>query len=348
MGLVTEDEFVPLGSVCRLYGFNLTSNRAIPGLCAEQLTSAPPDLSLELGPEPDWVSSARRPAGVPDNRSVPRRGIEAEFCLNVLNDGQVFELAYNDGTHFVIDAAAERLWATWQAPLTLEDLTTYLLGPVMGFILRRRGITALHSSTVSVGGRAIALCGESESGKSTTAAALAVRGVSVLAEDISPIREENGILCVEPGYPRICLWPDAVEPLFGSLEALPLLTPNWDKRFLPLDGGRARFESQKQPLGAVYLLAPREDAMDAPRVEELRPREGLLQLVQNTYMNYLLNGSQRAAELDVLAKIVSQVPVRRLVAHADPKRIGALCELIVSDAERLFAGQTCSIQTSDE
>ncbi len=168
---------------------------------------------------------------------------------------------------------------------------------------------------------------------------LALRGIPVLAEDVSPIEEEAGTFYVESGYPRICLWPSAVDTLFGSPDALPRLTPTWEKRFLALDGVRAKFEPERQPLGAIYLLGPRTPEGDAPRIEALGKREALLQLVQNTYMNWLLDRTQRAAELDTLARIVGCVPVRRVVPHCDPARVGALCDLIVLDAERLFAGR---------
>ena len=128
-----------------------------------------------------------------------------------------------------------------------------------------------------------------------------------------------------------------MEKLFGAPDALPQLTPTWEKRFLPLDGARAKFDPERRPLGAIYLLAPRTAEADAPRIEALGKREALLQLVQNTYMNWLSDRTQRASELDALARIVARVPARRIVPHSDPARVDALCDLIVTDAERLFA-----------
>jgi hypothetical protein len=265
---------------------------------------------------------------------------EPRLCLSSLGDNQFFELSYGDGTRFLLDAETKRLYGTWLPPLTIEDFSTYLLGPVMGFIMRQRNIVALHASTVCIDGHAVALCGESEAGKSTTAAALALGGIPVLAEDISPIKEESEVFSVDPAYPRICLWPGAVAALFGAPDALPQLTPSWQKRFLALDGVRARFEPESRPLGAIYLLAPRRSDVDAPRIEAVSRREALLYLVQNTYMNWLLDRTQRAAELDVLARIVAQVPVRRIVPRDNPAHIRTLCDLIVTDAERLLVRQT--------
>ena len=276
---------------------------------------------------------------LPTHLEHPRSGeIERDnspFTLTSYGAGEFFELAYGHETRFFVDSAAERVWGTCLPPLNDEDLVTYLLGPILGFVLRRRNVLALHASAVCIGGQAVALCGESQTGKSTTAAALALRGIPVLCEDITPLIEAHGKFQVEPGYPRVCLWPDAVEKLLGARDALPRLTPSWEKFFLPLDGGSAKFDGQRRVVSAVYLLAPRVAEANAPRIETMSPREALLDLVQNSYMNWLLDRKQRAAEFNALGKLVMQVPIRRIVPHVDPQRIGALCELMVADSERL-------------
>jgi hypothetical protein len=295
---------------------------------------------MSLGPEPDWVRKAMR---LPSRVTLPRaREVEADgspFTLTTIAEGKFFQLSYHDGTRFLVDGAASRLWGAWLPPLTIEDVSTYLLGPVLGFVVRRRGVLALHASSVCLSGNALILCGSTGAGKSTTAAALALRGLPLLTDDIAPVKEDNGSLYVEPGYPRACLWPDAVGMLLGEPEALPRITPTWEKCFLALDGVRGRFAAEKQPLKIVYLFAPRVDEADAPRIEELLMRDALVGLVQNTYMNWLLDRNQRAAELDALTTLVRNVPLRRIVPHADPERLGALCELILEDAERVSGQQ---------
>jgi len=209
--------------------------------------------------------------------------------------------------------------------------------------LRSRHITSLHASAVEFFGHAVAFSGDAGVGKSTTATALALRGTPVLSEDISPLQESADGFRVFPGYPRICLWPDSVAHLLGSAEALPRLTPVWEKRFLPLDGIRGRFSPEPLPLGLIYLFAPRAENDIAPRVEHIRPREALLNLVQNTYMNWLLDREQRAIEFDTLSRLVQQVPVRRIVPHKDPGRIAEMCELIRKDADELLKERKSSL-----
>src|SRR5439155_24208272 len=84
-----------------------------------------------------------------------------------------FKLHYSDGTEFIIDRKGTEVWCVWPDTLTLEDAVVYLLGPVLGFVLRLRGITCLHASAISVGDRAVVLLGPAGAGKSTTAAAFA-------------------------------------------------------------------------------------------------------------------------------------------------------------------------------
>jgi hypothetical protein len=319
----------------RAYGLSIESQIAIPGLEPQPTHEPAPDLCLEVGPEPTWVSEALKLASRCFHKHTAEPAThDPGVIVTALGETEFFELKYSDGARFVVNGATSRMWGEWIAPLTVEDFATFFLGPVMGFVLRRRGLTALHASSLCIGGHAVALSGEAHAGKSTTAAALALRGVPVLCEDVSALYEKNGRVWVESGYPRVCLWPDSVQKLLGQPDALPRLTPTWEKCYLALDGKRARFEPEHRPLGIVYLIGARSDEERAPRIEEMSPREALLGLVQNTYMNWILDRAHRAEEFDVLTRMMAYVPVRRVVPHSDAARIGKLCELLLADAEQ--------------
>jgi len=325
-----------------IYGIALVSDHSVPGLSEDAPGFGKPHITLNFGSQPDWAAEA---LGLPAIKCYPLASesvapYDPTLTITSFAQRRYFQLAYADSAAFFVDAHQNRIWACYPSSLTKEDHCTYLVGPVMGFILRLRGTLCLHASSTSIAGQTIAFCGASAAGQSTTGAALALRGIPVVTEDVTPIKELGSSFIVEPGYPRICLWPDSVKQLLGSPDALPLLTPNWDKRYLPLDGVRAYFEAEPKPLGVIYLLSPRSNESDAPHIEEISPRDALLSLVQNTYMNWLLNRDQRAAEFDVLSKIVNQIPVRRLIPHADPARLQALCDLIIEDATTLTSTKT--------
>jgi hypothetical protein len=235
-----------------------------------------------------------------------------------------------------MDCAATRIWGEPGPNLSYDDLCIYLLGPVMGFVLRQRGTVTLHASSLSIHGRALALVGEAGAGKSTTAAALALRGWPVLGEDVCALAESAGQYQVLPGYPRVCLWPDSVDFLFSSRDALPLMVAGWEKRFLSLDGSRAQFASSSAPLAAIFFLAERSNQDAAPSVELISQREALLLLVRNTYMNWYLDRRQRAEEFDVLSRLVSSIDCFQVIPSNDPLRLPMLAELIENRASRSF------------
>jgi hypothetical protein len=259
--------------------------------------------------------------------------VAGEPALRIWNvvHGDFVRLGYDDGTQFWLDDKRENIWATWPDRLPLENAVSYLLGPVLGLLLRLRGIICLHASAVAFGDRSVAFVGAAGAGKSTTAAAFARRGYAVISDDIVALKERADGFDVMPAYPHLCLWPDSVHMLYGSSEALPRVIPDWEKRRLALgDREEERFETRPLSLGAIYVLGERR-ADPAPLVEAIRPQSALLSLVADTYANKILNRDMRAREFAVLGRLVTIVPIRRIHAHDDASRLEQLCAVIRDD-----------------
>jgi hypothetical protein len=243
-----------------------------------------------------------------------------------------FLFRYCDGVKFVVDGDGTRIWFEWPGSLTVEDAATYLLGPVLGFVLRLRGRVCLHASAIAAPDGAVALVGTNGAGKSTAAAWFASLGYRVLSDDLLPLRREGEIIIAESGYPRIRLWPDSVQDLYGPERELPPLTPTWDKRYLDLSGA---FQHGQVPLNAIYILAPRAARPEAPSIQELSRSEAFLELITNTYCNYLLDASMRAQEFDFLGDLLDRVPVRRIVPDSEARASERLCSLILDESASL-------------
>jgi hypothetical protein len=294
-----------------------------------------PDVRLHFASVPSWVTQTLllpiTSVRVRPSSFLPGDG---KFTVSEFADRRFFQLTFSDGTRFLMDHAATLIWGEPGPGLSYDDLFIYLLGSVLGFALRQRGTVTLHASSLSIQGNAIALVGEAGAGKSTTAAALALRGWPVLGEDVCALAESAGQYQVLPGYPRVCLWPDSVDFLFSSSDALPLMVSGWEKRFLSLDGSRARFASSSAPLAAIFLLAQRSSRDSAPFIEPISQREALLQLVRNTYMNWYLDKRQRAVEFDVLTRLVASIGCFTAIPSSDPTRLLALAGLIESHASQ--------------
>lgn len=332
----------------RIYGLDLCANQPIPGLAALP-DGQVAEVEVWLGSMPPWKSEINKPEKECWYTSTSQ-GEYGEPTLRIwkLAGGGYFRLRYGDGTEFVIDRQGSRIWATWPERSTLEDTATYLLGPVLGFVLRLRGITCLHAGAIAFGDRAIALAGQAGAGKSTTTAAFARLGCAVLADDIVALSHDGQSFLVQPACPRVCLWPESVNTLYGFADALPRLTPSWDKRYLDLAETGYRFQQRPSPLAAVYILGERSPEPGAPFVSAMPVQSGLIALVANTYANRLLDRTMRAQEFALLSRLVTRVPLRRVTAHEDPAHLLKLCNVILEDFQTLapFRGdeRVCSVR----
>jgi hypothetical protein len=302
----------------------------LPGLETVKNPQARTEIQVCFGASPYDASTAIARAETLTFTSMDV-GEDGEPALRIWSagDGSFRRLCYYDGVQFWIDRRGENVWAQWPESSSFEDAASYLVGPVLGLLLRIRGINCLHASAVRVGNGAVAFGGVEGAGKSTTAAAFARRGCSVLSDDIVALGEQGGRICVIPAYPYLSLWQDSVEMLYGPDKKLPRFSDNWEKRLLSLAGNSLRFEEQAMPLRAIYMLGGRSSAPGAPFLEEITPREAMLELVANSYASSLLETEMRAREFELLGRLVTRVTVLRIRPHSDPTRIDRLVDLIL-------------------
>jgi hypothetical protein len=321
----------------QIYSLCVHSNRPIPGLVPIR-DAASVDLEVRLNPDQPWPN-----ASLTLSRSIWHESVHRDEAgkpvLKIwkLGDGTFFHLRYQDDAEFLVDGNGTNVWATWPAALTLADACAYMLGPVLGLVLRLREVTCLHASAIDIGGCAVAIAGGPGTGKSTTAAIFAKSGYRVLADDVVALADRGTAFMAQPSHPRIGLWADSVEILFGSPKALPEQTPTWTKCCWDLAPNELRFQSHPLPLLAVYILGERQTTERAPFVETLSTRTALTQLIENTYVSYLLDRAMSSRDLDVLARVAMSVPVRRVVPHGDFRCLSRLRDAILSDAEGLAA-----------
>jgi hypothetical protein len=318
-----------------LFGLRVLSNLAIPRLAPIPATDHFPHVTVHLGQSP--VTSGEFPGESEELMYTSSEAVESgapALCVWKIAKGAALHLAYFDGVQFWLDRAGENIWAVWPEASTLENAATYLIGPILGLVLRLRGITCLHASAVAVNNRAVAFVGCEGAGKSTTAAAMAQRGFAAMADDVVTLVEREGAFHVMPAYPYLCLWHDSAEKIAGSGEALPLLSPDWGKRCLTLGTREAQFEEGALPLGAIYVL-DRNSFAEEFAVELASPQDALMTLVANTFATNLLDSEMRANEFATLGRLVSVLPVRKLHVPRDAFRLDELCHSIFEDLQGL-------------
>jgi hypothetical protein len=314
-----------------VFGLTLRSSGSVPGLTPVPESVKPPDVELHLGVPPYPLGSPSIPpeslvytSSYTDSTGAPALRIWRTGPQNLLH------LVYFDGMQFWMNQTGTELWALWPDQSSIEDASTYLLGPVLGLLLRFRGVTCLHASAVAFDDSTIAFVGAEGAGKSTTAAAFARSGCAVVSDDVVALAERGEEFWVSPAYPHICLWPNSVELLYGSADALPPLSPNWEKKRLALGNAELRFEEGSLPLRAVYIL-DNHRSEPGPYVEAVPAHEGFFLLVANSYATNMLDSQMRANEFKTLSSLVAKVPIRRLFTSKGKLPPEDLCAIVRRD-----------------
>ena len=235
--------------------------------------------------------------------------------------------AYPDGVRIFVDSTGANVRCEAPDHYEVADTLTYVLGPILGYALRLRGVPCLHAATVSINGRAVALCGAAGAGKSTTAAAAAIAGHELVAEDVCAVRRtaDHFEISVGPAH-FVKLWGDSAswqQKRKGLTRELPPLTRNWDKRMALTTLSAER----RLALGAIVFLEPDRP----PNYTRLSPRDAIVNCLDNVYVSYALSPAERAADVAFFADVVERVPAYRLGRPSDfdqlPTIVAALEEI---------------------
>jgi hypothetical protein len=321
----------------RVFGLEVLSNLALPGVPS---STVPLRIDVELFLQ-------QRPAFLTENDLrdaevwyvAPNEGVDGGPCSQVwrVRGGDYFRFRYGDSVEAFLDGEGARIWLDWPRPLALDDVMLYLMGNLLGFAQRLRGVTCLHASSIRIGDQAVALVGPAGAGKSSNAAGFFRMGHAILADDVTSLFEQGGRFYVRPAHERVWLRPDVVRHLFGALDALPQLTQKWEKRCLELTGSDLGPGLEPVPLVAIYKLRRDLEAPEPPALSPVQPRDALLTLVANTYVNFLLDPRMRSEEFQCLGRLASAVPMCEARSHGNPPDIRRLCERILADVHKRTA-----------
>ncbi len=322
----------------QVYGLQVRTSQPLPGLMPADSPDAV-DLCIDLDkscfsrfqsfPKKLWYASDK-----------DRYGNFAHVWI--LAEGEYYQFRYNDGASFVIDRSGTRIWAWWPSALSIEDIVTYLTGHILGFTLGLRGRLCLHASAVAIDGHAVALMAPGGGGKSTTAAVFAHLGFPVITDDVLVLLPRTDGFMVQPGYPRINLWPASIPAIAEVSKDLPRIVPDsasYPKRYLDLIDGWDRFQSMPVPLTAIYT-GDSIDHSNQPFVTSVSARDAMIALAAQLYRFPLIERTDLIKEFELLARIASRIPLRLVTFRRELGRIAALCQAILADFRSLQPSRT--------
>ncbi|QSJ19244.1 hypothetical protein JYQ62_11255 [Nostoc sp. UHCC 0702] len=180
--------------------------------------------------------------------SIQRQGIEALFGGHIneayLKWPGVATLLAKDGNTLIVDPDSDEI--------DPQLLNLYILSEALGLILYQRGFFLLHASAVKIGEQVIIFAGCPGAGKSTTAAAFAQCGYTVLGDDMVAISlNSTGKAMVYPGFPQIKIWPATVKGLGYNQSKLPPLFSGSRKRVIQ---NQENFPDKPFPLAHIFIV----------------------------------------------------------------------------------------------
>src|SRR5206468_3414621 len=119
----------------------------LPGLPVQR-NSETPDVRIQL--KNGWAFPATLPSFGEDFHSGSDgvRDSQPNLRAGLFPGGEYFGFFYGDGARFAVERHGREVWADWLENYTFEDACTYLLGPVMGFVLRLCGTLRPHGTSV--------------------------------------------------------------------------------------------------------------------------------------------------------------------------------------------------------
>jgi hypothetical protein len=304
----------------RLYGVALHSTLALP--CGRNSDKNAPNVYLTSGNRTRFSQLRKRLAV--DSKA------NTWFLYHRVPGGESY-LRWVDHFEFTISADGRNIQYNPLNGVTTEALSAYLLGHVLSFSLLAFGFEPLHATVFVIDGKAVALVGDCGYGKSTLAAALVARGFPILTDDLMVLTRHGSGWMVQPGLPRLKLFPSVAERLLGHHAAGTPMNTRTAKLMIPL--AKHQVVSRPVPLKALYILP--EPGRPAGRVgiQPLSGCDAFLEVVRAAFNLTVTDKSRLANQFAFAERLVASVPVGRLSYRRSFAALPAVCDAILADVK---------------
>lgn len=216
----------------------------------------------------------------------------------------------------------------------------YLHAIGLAFWFEQHKIPCIHANSLSLHGHGVGLAAKSQAGKSTLSAALINSGHTLLADDMLPLREENGHYPIFPGLPTLRIWPDTLRILTpeNTFKNAPRIHKGFEKRAINTEPtSLTQRACQATPLTAIYLLNRVSDgSCSTPEVVTLTPKDALFSLLENSIIGSAPRAmGLEATRLKTLACLASLIPVKKLNYPSGFEQLDKACNLLEEDVHNL-------------
>ena len=244
-----------------------------------------------------------------------------------LPDGSAYR-CWKDFFEFLVTADARRIYARPLTAVEDEAMLGYLLVDALSFSMVRLGWEPLHATAVLTPHGVVAFLGNSGDGKSTLAASFVRDGYKLVTDDMLVVA--HGTWLAHPGPPRLKLFREMAEQIFGHADGAVPMHAATTKFILPLE--RSVVVSGPHGLSAVYLLAG-ETTM-SPTIQRLAPATAFPRVLAHTAGHYPSDTARLTRQFDFATRLVQEVPIKTLSYRRDTAEMIAVRDAVLADVAR--------------
>ena len=161
------------------------------------------------------------------------------------------------------------------------------------------------------------------------AGAMHARGHALIADDAVAIAGTPEEPLLEPGFPRLKLWPDAADSLGIENDELSELYADLEKRGWSVRDGLA---PAPVPPTHVYVL----DIGAEIAIEPLPPSEAVIELIRNAHGVMSMRGIVASEQLRRAAALAERLHVRRLIRPVALESLAQVAEAVETDVNAII------------
>lgn len=306
----------------RMYGLALKSHVTLS--CLPDIAPSPHEVELVRGPI-ELFAQARK-------GTLLKWASTDWFHYQRLDNGSDY-LRWKGLCEFLVSTDGRQIAYLPSKGIPHETFQTYLISQALSFSLLKLGMEPLHATTVVVKEQAIALLGNSGDGKSSLGAAFLQAGHKILTDDLLVIKEDEsgkGFLAF-PGPPRIKLFPNTSQCLFGTQVMGIPMNQRTKKQIIPLNS--SQYSQSPTPLRAIYILRrpSKPHAIKGVTTRRLPSHRAMLHLISNTFNHMVVNPGRLTRQFHQAGQLASTLPVKSLSYPRNLKRLPEVLEAITSD-----------------
>jgi hypothetical protein len=250
-----------------------------------------------------------------------------------LPDGSSYR-RWTDLFEFVVTPDARQIQARLLKDANEEALLAYLLVDALSFSMIRLGREPLHATAVLTEQGVVAFLGESGYGKSTLAALFVRGGFPLVTDDMLVLTAERNGFLAHSGPPRIKLYRDIADRIFGDGYRGVPMNPVTEKVIIPLD--ETQTVRQPFPLCGLYVIRRERGGpwRDRPFIRRLSPARALPRILAATASHWADEPDRLKRQFEFVTRLLQCAPVKTLSYHRNKEDVFHVRDAVLADLAR--------------